>query len=619
VKRRYTRHVVRTVCTLLCVALAYGYAKAMVQGSFAWYDDEGFMLMTLVQYTSGVPLYDGMYTEYGPFYYVFHAALFELTGWPLTHDSMRWLTILSWLTVGVGWAAIVWAWSHSLRWSVAALFATMVLVQLNSEPGHPQVLIQMLLLGAFGLVTTYRKRPGRALFAMLGAVCAAVLLTKVNIGLFVLLSLAAVFMALRRAERKSRSLDAIVTAACLAVPAVLMHRHFPDPAVVLQCAVCTFGIGTLLYALRRHSSPEVDWSAVGWGAIGFFAVGSATITSVLLHGTSFVRLVDGVLLQPLRFSRAIPFQAAWVLVLVAALGCVLSAAVLIRDYRSPSGAFLDWLQPRIAFAIIMLAVFAPRSVPLLAPAVLWILVPRWGRATEASSDRLPAFVVISFAAFGVLIAYPVAGTQAHLAASFVMLGAFMGLLGGSSQPPGVGHGRPRISGESLRWSLVVVVPILIGIVQMVVYSLTLRADTRMPHSNLVQLRPELQATFEEIVTRTSRHCGTLVTIPGMNSFHIWSGLPHANGFIVSAAMVLFDTPAQERLKRDFATSRRPCVIFNPGLEHWSAVYRPHRTNQPFLDLVRHELVPVYSRSGYEIRVPAADVAGWRPVRGGVSN
>ena len=39
-----------------------------------------------------------------------------------------------------------------------------------------------------------------------------------------------------------------------------------------------------------------------------------------------------------------------------------------------------------------------------------------------------------------------------------------------------------------------------------------------------------------------------MTIPGMNSCHIGSGVPHPNGFIVSAAMVLFDAPTQERLR-----------------------------------------------------------------------
>jgi hypothetical protein len=97
----------------------------------------------------------------------------------------------------------------------------------------------------------------------------------------------------------------------------------------------------------------------------------------------------------------------------------------------------------------------------------------------------------------------------------------------------------------------------------------------------------------------------------MNSFNIWSGVPHASGFTVSSAMALFDEPEQERLRQSFLAASRPCVIFNPGLERWSAQYRRSRTHQPFIDMVHDDLVPVYSRNGYEIRVTPAHAAAWR--------
>src|SRR5262249_54785739 len=133
----------------------------------------------------------------------------------------------------------------------------------------------------------------------------------------------------------------------------------------------------------------------------------------------------------------------------------------------------------------------------------------------------------------------------------------------------------------------------------------------LPNSRLIQLSAEMYETFSEIILRTSAHCDTLVTIPGMNSFHIWSGVPYPNGFMVSAAMVLFDAPTQERLRRDFLGSSRPCVIFNPSLERWSARYHLPRPHQPFIDMVHDQLVRVYSRSGYEIRVPPAQALAWR--------
>ena len=106
-------------------------------------------------------------------------------------------------------------------------------------------------------------------------------------------------------------------------------------------------------------------------------------------------------------------------------------------------------------------------------------------------------------------------------------------------------------------------------------------------------------------------CDNLMTIPGMNSCHIGSGVPHPNGFIVSAAMVLFDAPTQERLRDDFLASLRPCVIFNADFERWSARFRPPRPNQPFWATVFNELIPVFSRDGYEVRVPPSEAHAWQ--------
>ena len=137
------------------------------------------------------------------------------------------------------------------------------------------------------------------------------------------------------------------------------------------------------------------------------------------------------------------------------------------------------------------------------------------------------------------------------------------------------------------------------------------ADGRLPNSQLIRLSADQYHNFSELVSRASSHCDALVTIPGMNSFHVWSGVPHPNGFIVSAAMALFDAPTQQRLRERFVAVSRPCVIFNPGLERWSARYRRMRAHEPFIDMVHDELVTVYSRDGYEIRIPRAQMRAWR--------
>lgn len=55
---------------------------------FMPYDDEGYVLVTLRSFITGQPLYDRVFTQYGPFYFEFFGLLGAL-GVPFDHDSGR--------------------------------------------------------------------------------------------------------------------------------------------------------------------------------------------------------------------------------------------------------------------------------------------------------------------------------------------------------------------------------------------------------------------------------------------------------------------------------------------------------------------------------------------------
>jgi len=217
------------------------------------------------------------------------------------------------------------------------------------------------------------------------------------------------------------------------------------------------------------------------------------------------------------------------------------------------------------------------------------------------------------ACMSVLMAYPVTGSQLSVAASLVVLAAFGALL--QELNPFVRNiALPDLRfahWESAARALMLVVVIGIGARTIMARPAMVRSENYLPNSRLIELSAEDYRLYSNLLNQLNAHCETLVTIPGMNSFHIWSGLPHPNGFIVSSTMVLFDEPTQERLKKDFLASRRPCVIFNPALITWGAAFRQQRPSQPFIDLVKNELVQVYSERGYEIRVPQQQSAQWR--------
>lgn len=604
------RRLAAATCVLAGIGVAYYFALVMVRSQYVWYDDEGFMLMTLRQYTGGTPLYDRMYTEYGPFYYVTLDTLFRLIGASIGHDQIRRFTIGAWLITALAWSFLVWVWSRSAAWTVAALLTTIVVLRpLNGEPGHPQLVILLLFSVAFVVSALYGRLRSTMIFATLGMSSAAMLLTKINVGILVLAGLATLFTASLRANQRATLLPTVVHATCVAIPVVLMHRRLLDPAAVLQCAVYTFGIWALIHLLRREVVVDIPWSDISSFLAGGLAIVVSTVLAVLVHGTSPGALVDGIVMQPLEFSRAVPLPPASPFFLVIAVLCCVTSLSILRSHngqtaRPPAAA---------AFAVIIVAVVSPPLVAAIAPAIVWIFVPRSIGSAVGPGTRFSRLVVTVAATLALLMTYPVSGTQAYIAASLVVLAAFGALVESPPGSPSVLLVRvPRMTVSRHFLCAVVLIGALYLIGLNVALSFWLpRTPAHLPNSTLIRLSPEHNATMVDITARVSALCQTLVTIPGMNSFHIWSGLPHPNGFIVSAAMVLFDPDTQERLRRDFLASPRPCVIFNPHLERWSARFRPARPDQPFVEMVRTELALVYARDGYEIRVPRAEVSAWR--------
>ena len=601
---------IATACLTVAVAVAFSYALVLVRTYFAEYDDEGFMLMTLRQYVEGLPLYDRIYTEYGPFYYVLLGNLFTVTG--VTHDSIRLTTILFWLLVATGWATCVWLWRSSLFWTLITFLTTAsILRALKTEPGHPQSLVLLLYAATFVAASFSSTSPALA-FVTMGAASAAMLLTKINVGSFLIAAFVAVFVACLRPQSRPWVLDVGVRFLCTLMPAVLMRSQLGNPIALMQCAIYTFSIWSVLDALRRDATPDLDWYAFGWAAVGFFSVALLTIGIAFAHGTSVTGLFDGVILQPLRFGGAIPFQAPRHLLelyLDALCGLVGLAVWMYNRFR---GGIPRYLRAIAAFAVIIAAVGFPRLATVMAPGVMWMFVPERGGSSWKSTSRVSVFLVCVAATLGILMVYPVPGTQSSVAGSIIVLAAFAALL----------HSLRDLQEIVARWNRFFASEwALCGLILFATLSMSAwqvrqalnesaRAAEYLPHSRLIQLSPETYQTFSEISSRVSARCDALVTIPGMNSFNIWSNLPHPNGAIVSSAMVLFDERIQQQLVKDFQAASRPCVIVNSELAQWSARYRPQRPREPFVDLVNHELVRVYERKGYEIRVLRDQAAYW---------
>ncbi|MCC5021501.1 MAG: hypothetical protein J6386_01185 [Candidatus Synoicihabitans palmerolidicus] len=120
-------------------------AYLMMFTTFMFYDDEGYVLISLRNFISGQSLYREVFSQYGPWPYVYHLGISQLLQSPITHTVGRIVTIIHWL-ICAGAAGVIAARlsRHSeagASATLATLTAFVVLWRMVAEPSHPGSLV----------------------------------------------------------------------------------------------------------------------------------------------------------------------------------------------------------------------------------------------------------------------------------------------------------------------------------------------------------------------------------------------------------------------------------------------------------------------------------------------
>ena len=176
------------VLVLVCLGAATFAGYQRIFSSFAVYDDEGYVMISVRSFLEGHPLYDETYTQYGPAYYWIQSLIHHVTGWSVTHDVTRLKALGLWVTTSVLAMFFVYRLTSCRVASlVGFLLAFFHLERLSMEPGHPTGLCTLMTVACL-VLATYVPATGAGswLFAALGAFVALVAMTKANVGVFLL-------------------------------------------------------------------------------------------------------------------------------------------------------------------------------------------------------------------------------------------------------------------------------------------------------------------------------------------------------------------------------------------------------------------------------------------------
>jgi hypothetical protein len=519
---------------------------------FAPIQDEGFFDYTLQLFVSGHPLYNAVWSAYGPFYYEVFGGLFALIGQAVTTDVGREIQLFIWLAASLGLGLTAHRLTGRLSIGVATLATSFALMtSLINEPMHPEALVCALLTASvivvvFGLP----RRPQLSLFT-LGALAAALLLTKINVGGYEIISIAfAAVMAGPALVRYAVLRWGVIAAFVLVGPAVMASQLNTAPVrVYALLAVLSALALTFVSAPIRIEAPRSDESSrwPQWLIAGFGTCLVVVLAIVFALGTSPGVLFNQIVVVPSRqpsiFSAPVVLGANVVWWSLAATGL---AWTLRRIGRVTPGAaiaapsLLDGLLRVLVGVAILLSlanefpfVISPNAPFALAMPLAWVAALPSRRDGPGLIPRLVKLLIPSLAILQSLLAYPVAGSQLTLGAILLTLCGAICLADGGSELVAFNRERPSADPIAANALTALFVVLALGttseyIVQPIeTYHDVYRANTPLEIDNATRLRlPAATAVdLETVVGALRAHCRTVISLPGLYLFNVWTGLP----------------------------------------------------------------------------------------------
>ncbi|MDQ2713100.1 MAG: hypothetical protein M3Y24_12885, partial [Acidobacteriota bacterium] len=342
------RNIITRVALASTVLISALWIYFKIFSCFSPWDDEGYLMIGVQSFVHGDTLYDKVYAQYGPFYYLVQWFYYLVVG-AVTHDHVRFLTGFLWLA-----SASVLAWcAHRLTqsWILTGFvyFAILkVLTFFAWSPGHPEEICLLLVACLLAISCNIGEQIKMWQAGVLGFLLSALALTKINIGFYVG---AALLLVLLRSSSLRVLREQLFWMSGLASIIAVVVIMFPLMGFAWDRSFCLMMIFSLLAVLAAEFVTPPD-AAVGlqvWPILIVVAVGSGLLilSPFLLQGTTLYAFLWSTVLQYKDFSRNwyIPLHCGGNTVAFSVLSFAL-AVVWLRSKRTLSlrKTLTFWLQ-----------------------------------------------------------------------------------------------------------------------------------------------------------------------------------------------------------------------------------------------------------------------------------
>jgi len=596
------------------VAAYLGYLS-MFTGFFA-YDDEGVLLLTLRTFVSGQALYDQIAIQYGPFYFETMGALGGL-GVPFDHDSGRFITLAVWLAIALLAGIAVLVFTRNLALGLATQLITFATAAtLTNEPMHPGGLVMLLVVGIASVALVGAGRwSGPWPFVAIGALTAAAILTKVNIGGLAAIAIGFACVLTIPALARSRPVRLLVAAVFVLVPFLLMKVDLGQAWAQRYSLDVAISALALVVVTSAISGGKSRLSAVGWLFVGGAALSVAVVVIALIRGSTPSGLLHGMLLNPLQ--QPLAFE----------LPLLLPGSTLVWDGAGLGGALL-WmlyrsLTRRPALAIeggirllvglfIWLTLLGGIHIPglfqlislnhrlVLPVALAWVVAAPRATSVGFLQPDFARVLVPALAVLESLQAYPVAGSdQAFAALMLVPVGAICihdGMVQLSEL--GLGHVQRQIA------TAVIFVAIVVSWFPADLRQSRSDYDSAvslgLPGATRVHVPADQAALLRQVTQSLRANCDTFISLPGLDSFYVFAQLPAPTG-PTRLPWLTSDIQKQRVIVSQVDHISRLCVIDNQDEVNFWLEGRPAPVG-PLVDYVQNGFVPIQSIGPYAILV-----------------
>jgi hypothetical protein len=595
-----------SVFIALC-SIVTAYHRVFSDQNFTSYDDEGTLMTIIKRFLEGHTLYDEIVVYYGPLYYFYEWCAHVLTGIPVSHDSVRFVSMFFWVVCALSVFLLVYRATDSLLLAAVAHFLSFnALGFIGREPAHPQELCVTLLVGLGLAACTIPNRVG--LMTALGALAGAMAATKINLGVFAVIALGlALLFALRRGWLRSILLiTAGLTA--LAFPIVLMWGHHTDWWAEKYCFVAVVSLGGAMLAISREEFENpVDFRdflsagagfAVSVALIGWFAV---------MHGSSVHGMIDSLILQPQKsFGKSwfleaqIPnFAIPWAL-----LGLACAALSVTKRAADRTLASL-----KLAFAVIVgiLSVVGFYGAMMsFVPPFIWLVAVRPGKTLPGRIGTFPRALLALMTVIQILYAYPVAGSQVHFTAVTII--ALAAICLSDSLPFLNARSAARLQTRTMPhsgvpWPAMALTVLYVFSAVWAIQDYEGAEPLGLPGTGLMRIDHKSAGLVRSLVGKIdSSSCTMLASAPGLLSLSFLTGKPAPRDIDFSAWMLMLSDADQQKAITELSGERHPCVLYNQSLiDFWT--HGADVSSRPLIRYIKENFEVVFEASGYDFMEP----------------